>query len=256
MLTFREVGMRYIIGGAIVLALMLGSCGIVLAETPLAEADALYNAGGAENILAAIPLYEKAVAEDANNYEALWKCARAHRDYGNEIKKQGGADWEDVCAQHGKAGMQYAERAIAVAPEKVEGHYYYGLSVGIYSDGVSILTALSEGLKNKTQESFEKAYAIDKTYKQGGPMLSLGRFWSVLPWPMDDEDKALAYFREFQAAGFLDDSVEGKVYFAELLMDIGGQENESEARQLLQSAAQSPDAYYADWAKRLLKDLD
>jgi len=98
--------------------------------------------------------------------------------------------------------------------------------------------------------------AIDKTYNDGGPMLSLGRFWTVLPWPMDDEDKALAYFREFQSAGFLDNSVEGKVYFAELLMDMGGRGNEAEARKLLSSAAQSPETYYAEWAKRLLQDLD
>jgi hypothetical protein len=248
--------MRQVIGGAIWLALVLGSGGVVLAGTALTDADALYASAGLENYRAAIPLYEKAVAEEPNNYDALWKCARAHREYGNEVKKQGGPDWEDLCAQHGKAGMQYAEQAIALAPEKVEGHYYFGLSVGIYSDGVSILTALGEGLKNKTQESFEKAYAIDKTYKQGGPMLSLGRFWTVLPWPMDDEDKALAYFREFQSAGFLEDSVEGKVYFAELLMNIGGQDNETEARQLLQAAAQSPEAYYAEWAKRLLQELD
>lgn len=248
--------MRHVIGGAIVLAMVLGGWVVAPAGTALMEADTLYEAGGMENFRAAIPLYEKAVAEDEKNYEALWKCARAHRDYGNEIKKQGGADWEDLCAEHGKAGMQFAQRAVALAPENVEGHYYYGLSVGIYSDGVSILTALSEGLKNKTQESFEKAYAIDKTYKQGGPMLSLGRFWSVLPWPMDDEDKALAYFREFESAGFLDDSVEGKVYFAELLMDIGGKDNEAEARKLLAAAARSPEAYYADWARRLLQDLD
>ena len=86
--------------------------------------------------------------------------------------------------------MGFAEKAITLAPDKVEGYYYYGLSVGIYSDGVSILTALSEGLKNKTQQSFETAYKIDKTYNRGGPMLSLGRFWTVLPWPMNDEDKA------------------------------------------------------------------
>ena len=248
--------MRQVIGGAIVLAMVLGAVGGALAGTPLTEADALYDAGGMANFLKAIPLYEKAVGEDGNDYEALWKCARAHRDYGNKAKQQAVADWEALCARHGKAGMQFAERAVALAPEKVEGHYYYGLSVGIYSDGVSILTALSEGLKNKTQESFEKAYAIDKTYNQGGPMLSLGRFWFVLPWPMDDEDKALAYFREFQSAGFLEDSVEGKVYFAELLMDIGGKENEAEARQLLASAVRSPETYYAEWAGRLLQDLD
>jgi len=152
--------------------------------------------------------------------------------------------------------MGFAEKAIALATDKVEGYYYYGLSVGIYSDGVSILTALSEGLKNKTQESFEAAYKIDKTYNKGGPMLSLGRFWTVLPWPMNDEDKALAYLREYQAAGFLDGSDEGKIYLSELLIDIGGKDNEAEARQLLQAAAQSPETYFSNWAKRLLKDLD
>jgi hypothetical protein len=73
---------------------------------------------------------------------------------------------------------------------------------------------------------------------------------------MNDEDKALAYFREFQSAGFLDGSDEGKVYMAELLIDIGGKDNEAEARTLLQAAAQSPETYFSDWAKRLLKDLD
>ena len=248
--------MRHAIGGLMILAMVLLNFGTVQAQSTLAEADALYNAGGLENYQAAIPLYEKAVAERGDDYEVLWKCARAHRDFGNKIKQRGGDDWEDICAQQGKAGMGFAERAIALAPDKVEGHYYYGLSVGIYSDGVSILTALSEGLKNKTQQSFETAYKIDKTYNKGGPMLSLGRFWTVLPWPMNDEDKALEYFREYQAAGFLDGSVEGKVYFSELLIDIGGKDNEAEARELLQAAAQSPETYFADWAKRLLKDLD
>jgi hypothetical protein len=248
--------MRYAIGGLMILALVVLGFGTVQAESTLAEADALYDAGGLDNYKAAIPLYEKAVAELGDNYEALWKCARAHRDYGNKIKQEGGPDWEDICAQHGKAGMGFAEKAIGLAPDKVEGYYYYGLSVGIYSDGVSILTALSEGLKNKTQESFETAYKIDKTYNRGGPMLSLGRFWTVLPWPMNDEDKALAYLREYQAAGFLDGSVEGKIYLGELLIDIGGDDNEAEARKLLQVAAQSPEPYFSDWAKRLLADLD
>ena len=248
--------MRHVIGVMMVLGMVLFVSGVALAGTTLEEADALYDAGGLENFLAAIPLYEKAVAESGTDYETLWKCARAHRDYGNKVKQKAEGEWEDLCAKHGKAGMQFAEKAIAVAPEKVEAHYYYGLSVGIYSDGVSILTALSEGLKNKTQESFETAYNIDKSYNRGGPILSLGRFWTVLPWPMSDEDKALEYFREFQAAGFMDNSDEGKIYMSELLIDIGGKDNEAEAQALLQVAAQSPEVYFSNWAKRLLEDLN
>ena len=43
--------------------------------------------------------------------------------------------------------MHYAQKAIDLEPNKPEGYYYYGLSVGIYADGVSVLTALREGLK-------------------------------------------------------------------------------------------------------------
>ena len=109
--------MRHAIGGMTILVVVLMGFGVVQAEPALTEADALYDAGGLANYLAAIPLYEKAVAESGDNYEALWKCARAHRDYGNKVKQQGGAGWEDLCAQHGKTGMGFAEKAIALAEE-------------------------------------------------------------------------------------------------------------------------------------------
>ena len=168
----------------------------VLAANDIAEADKAFDRGGLEGYKKAIELYEKALAADPNSYEANWKCARAYREYGNEAKSQKIEGWEDICAKYGKAGMQYAQKAIELEPNKPDGHYYYGLSVGIYSDGVSIFTALSEGLKDKTQTSFEKTYEIDKMYKEAGPMLSLGRFWAVLPWPMRDRDKSLKYYRE------------------------------------------------------------
>jgi hypothetical protein len=104
-------------------------------------------------------------------------------------------DWEKDCAENGKTGMLYAQKAIDLQPDKPDGYYYVGVNVGNYSDGVSIVTALAEGLKDKTQGSFEKAYAIDKSYMQGRPILSLGRFWSVLPWPLRDRPKGLDYFR-------------------------------------------------------------
>jgi tetratricopeptide (TPR) repeat protein len=238
------------------LALLLLGMPAAAAGNDLAEADARYAAGGLDNLAVALDLYAQARQAMPADYETLWKSARAHRDYGNRAKQDQIADWEDVCEEQGKIAMRLAEQAIALAPENVEGHYYYGLSVGIYSDGVSIFTALSEGLKGKTQNSFEKAYAFDKTFNRAGPVLSLGRFWTVLPWPMHDRQKALQYFREYEQTGFLASSAEGQVYFGELLIKLGGAENQTEARRWLESAAQSPEPYFAEWAKRLLAELD
>jgi len=223
----------------------------VAAVDYLAEADKIFDQGGLENYKKSIDLYIKAVEQQPDDYEANWKCARAYREYADKAKKAGIEGWKDICAQCGKAGMQYAKKAIELKPERPEGYYYYGLNVGIYSDGVSILTALSEGLKDKTQQSFEKAYAINKMYKDGGPMLSLGRFWAVLPWPLRDRKKALAYYREYQQAPYFATNTEAQLFLAELLIQMGGDANKTEAKGYVEKGLQSEDPYFKNWARQL-----
>ena len=136
-----------------------------LANDTITQADALFEKGDITNIasiLESISLYIKAVEANPNSYEANWKCARAHREYADHALEGEHEGWEDICKEYGKKGMGYAEKAQELEPEKVEGHYYYGLSAGTYSDGVSILKALREGLKGSTQDAFYDAYEIDK----------------------------------------------------------------------------------------------
>jgi tetratricopeptide (TPR) repeat protein len=227
----------------------------LMAADYVVEAEKAYRRGGLEGYKQAIELLEKALAEKPDSYEANWKCARAYREYGDEAKAQKIEGWEDICAKYGKSGMQYAQKAIELEPDRPDGHYYYGLNVGIYADGVSIFTALSEGLKDKTQTSFEKTYEIDKMYKEAGPMLSLGRFWAVLPWPMRDRKKSLKYYREYQATEYFADNLEAHFYVGEVLYEIGGKDNKAEAKTLLEKAAQSDDPYFRDQAKELLAKL-
>ena len=247
--------MRKIFRRGLLLLLLLASPAAA-ADQALLEADARYAAGGLDDLKASLDLYARARQAAPTDYEALWKSARAHRDFGNRAKQENLPDWKAICKTQGKTAMQLAERAIALASERVEGHYYYGLSVGIYSDAVSVFTALSEGLKDKTQTSFEKAYTLDKRYNHAGPILSLGRFWTVLPWPMHDRKKALNYFREYEKTGYLETYAEAQVYFGELLIKIGGKGNKKEARRWLEIATQAPERYFAEWAERLLAKLD
>ena len=221
----------------------------------IAEADKLFDQGKLNSYKQAIESYKKALAENPDNYEANWKCARAHREYGETAKTEKVDGWKDICAKYGKEGMGYAQKATELEPEKPDGYYYYGLNVGIYSDGVSIFTAMSEGLKDKTQKSFEKTYQLDKMYKKAGPMIALGRFWQVLPWPMRDRKKSLKYYREYQDTKYFADNMEVHVYLGELLIQIGGKDNKAEAKGYLEKAAKSDDAFYKERANELLKKL-
>lgn len=247
--------MKHLGGILTIIGLVLLLSSGVRAADMIAEADQLYEQGGLENYQKAADLLRQAVAANPESYEANWKCARALRYYGYEAKAKMVAGWEEICAKYGKEGMQYAQKAIELEPDKPDGHYFYGLSVGVYSDGVSVLTALSEGLKGKTQAGFEKAYELDKMYRDGGPMLSLGRFWSVLPWPMRDREKALTYLREYQATPYFKDNYEAYIYLAEVLIGLGGDKNKAEAKGLLEDALKSEDAYFRDQASKMLDEM-
>ena len=226
--------------------------GQALASDLMAQADALYENGDPADYRQAIDLYKQALQTNPGGYALNWKCARACRDYGNAVKKAQAQGWKKTCAQLGKAGMQFAQRAMQIEPDKPEGFYDYGLNVGIYADSVSILTALRQGLKQKTRSSLEKAYQIDRLYRDAGPILALGRYWAVVPWPFKNKKKALAYYHEYQQTPYFGSSDEALVYLAELLLQIGAEKNKAEAKKLLEKAAQSRENYYADWALRLM----
>ena len=221
-----------------------------LANDTIAQADALFDKGDVDSILESIPFYVKAVEANPNSYEANWKCARAHREYANLNLEQELEGWKDVCKKYGKDGMRYGEKAKELEPEKIEGHYYYGLCVASYSDGVSILKALKEGLKGSTQKAFYKAYEIDKMFEDGGPILAIARFWHQLPFPLRNKRRAQKYFEEHHK--YFPDDPQGLVYFAELLID---RRKKDEARPLLEKAVAGDEPYYSKWAQRLLEDL-
>ncbi len=123
----------------------------------------------------------KAATAAPADYSANWNAAKALRKYGGELVDQEATGWKELAKAAAKDGMKFGEIAQKINPNGIEGWYWYGLCVGTYSDCVSIVTALAEGLKGKTQKGFEMAYKVDKMYDNGGPMLSLGRFWQVLP---------------------------------------------------------------------------
>ena len=222
----------------------------------LVQAQELSEKEGLENFKKALDLCKKALKKNPDNFKANWMAAKACWFNGMYVQELYLADWKDACRFYGKKGMAYAEKAIALYPKRVEGYFWYGMNVGIYADSVSIITALFEGLKGKVQHSFETAYKYDKYYDHGGPIAALGRFWAILPWPLNDKKLAMKYYREFHKTEFfgLSYTVQFNVYFAELLMD--NRKTRDEARALLEQVPKiSKNKYWRAQAKQLLGDL-
>jgi len=248
--------MRRIVSLSLVFLLGLFVCASsAWAGDKLAKAQEMETRGGLDNLKQAVQLYKQAADENPQSYAARWKGARACRKTAEQAKIKEVDDWKDICADYGKQGMKLAKEAIDLRPKGVEGHYYYGVCVGSYSDGVSIFTALGEGLKGKTRKHLQKAYELDKHFNDATPPMALGRYYEVLPWLAgQDKDKAMQYYREALSLMPEESPYRPKlhVYAGGLMLDLG--EDEQKARRLLREAAESEDPHYSDRARELLND--
>jgi len=219
------------------------------------EMDALNRAGGHENQRKAIEIGLAAVAAEPDSYDANWRLARAYAYYTHSLQEHLVPGWEEACRKDAAEGMRYAEKAMALEPDKIEGCYFFAFNAGMYSFGVSIFGAITAGLKGKTQNYFEKVYALDKNFEEGDVMISLARFWHQLPWPLKDMKASLRYYREYQATPFYGKDPNTMVIMADLLADLGGRENKEEARQILEVAMKGCGAYYLAIAREVMKKI-
>ncbi|MFO8032076.1 MAG: hypothetical protein R6U22_05995 [Desulfohalobiaceae bacterium] len=218
-------------------------------------ADSLAEKQGFLEYQLAFELYKHAPVLHPDSYQAHWKAARAYYFAGRIAERSRPQDWEGLCVKYGEKGMEHAQKAIQLNSQAVQGHFYYGLCIGVYSEGVSIVTAAVKGLRKKAREHLEKAYELNKTYKHGIPILALGRYWEVLPAVAGkDLDKALDYYQE--AARIMPQDAEHRpelnFYMGKLLLKQG--KKKEHALELLQQAAHSDHPYFSRQARELLQE--
>lgn len=137
------------------------------------EADRLFTFGDdADRDQQAAALIEKALASDANNYQWLWRAARALYYVGDEARK---ADK----LRHFENGIAYAQRAVAQLPNAVEGHFWLGANYGGYSEVKGAFSALATVKKIRAQ--MEIVLRLHAGYNDGRAYLALGELDRQLP---------------------------------------------------------------------------
>lgn len=142
-------------------------------KTLIAQADALFaQRADLEKCRQAIDTYDKVLSADPNNYEALWKLARACYWLGlNSPDDQKAAIFEK--------GVNAGKKAVEVNGKDPAGHYWLGVSYGKYGEAKGILKSLS--LVDPTKEEMQKVIELDPNYEGGGAYRVLGRLYFKLP---------------------------------------------------------------------------
>lgn len=197
-----------------------------------------------EKAKASITDYQKVLEIDENNYEAYWKISRSYFYLGDRLPET--KEMRDRHKEMGIEGMRYAEKAIELNPQGIEGHYYYTLCLAQYSIGISIIKALAKGLGSKYEKHMGKALEINKNYDNAGPLRAIGRYWYRLPWPKRDTKKSIRYLKE--AVELAPTNIRGRVYLAESYLKA---KEKKLAREHLQKAIEIvPDFTHEVDAKR------
>jgi tetratricopeptide (TPR) repeat protein len=175
-------------------------------------------------------LEEKANQPSAD-FETLWRAARTYFWLGDDPSQPA-----DLRSKYGKIGWDYAERAIALHPQRPEGHYWAAVNIGSYALGLGVIKAISIGLEGKFKERLGRAEQLAPGYNFGGVGVAWGRFYEKLPWPKRDRTKAEQQLRK--VLGQINPAnLRARVYLADTLAQDG---RAAEAVRLLDEVAAAP----------------
>ena len=167
-------------------------------------------------------IVEPVQKKNDTDFEANWRLSALLNWDANNYPDGG-----DLKAGLGKRAWTVGDKAIQGKPDDVRGQYNAAIGIGLYSEGVGILTALSQGLEGKFKSRAQAALRIDKDYLDGGPQVLWGRFFRKLPWPKKDLDESIKVLTA--VAKEHPENLRAKYYLADSLLDDG---KKAEAKKL------------------------
>ena len=195
-------------------------------------------------------MWSAALTSNPRDFEAAWKLARA--DYW-----LGGHAPESERRAFLERGLDAARKAIAVQPNRPEGHFWLAANMGTLAESYG----LRQGLKYRkpVKDEMEAVLRIDPAFQQGSADRALGRWYAKVPGLFGGSRKeAEAHFRA--SLKYNPNSTASHYFLAELLADDG---RKAEARAELQKVIDAPldpdwtpeDREFKDKARRMMDGL-
>jgi hypothetical protein len=149
-------------------------------------------------------------------FEIKWRLSRAFFFIGQEE-----TDREQKALSF-REGIVAGQNAAEQKPERVEGHFWLGVNSGLLAEVVGSLQALR--FVRRAIKHLKRSCEICPQYHGAGPLRVYARLKHKLPWPMGSRATSETLFR--RAISLSPDNSVTRVYFAELLNDMGKSHDE------------------------------
>jgi tetratricopeptide (TPR) repeat protein len=192
------------------------------------DADALYaDRANPASARQSANLWKSALASNPRNFDAAWKLARAEFWLGGHVPEaERRALYED--------GMDAARKAIAIEPNRPEGHFWLGANMGVMAESFGVRAGLK--YRGPIRDELETVLKIDPKFQQGSADRALGRWYAKVPGLFGGSSKKAE--EHYRAALQMNPiSTATLYYYAELLEDMG---RKTEARAEAQAVLDAP----------------
>ena len=157
----------------ILLFYLAAHASLAIAQQPAGDPDALY-ARRAELASArqAADIWQARVQQNSKDFESAWKLARARYWLGGHAPE---GERRALLEQ----GMAAARTAIALAPDKPEGHFWLAANMGALAESFG----LRQGIKYRgdIKNDLLTVLRLDAAFQQGSADRALGRWYYKVP---------------------------------------------------------------------------
>ncbi len=195
---------------------------------------------------------EAALAAHPEDFGVLWRASRFY------YWQCDGASAPAAKKALGQKSTELGQKALAKAPDRIEGHYFAAIGIGCYSQAIGILAALGQGVEGKFNKWLDKAISLDAGYDNAGPLIARGRYYFELPWPKRSYGKSAEFLKK--ALAEKPQALRAHLYLAETLLADGEEADAKAAAQKALTGAESYDVAEARrvkaWAKPLLVKIE
>ncbi|MCA2959640.1 MAG: hypothetical protein IOD12_05265 [Silvanigrellales bacterium] len=202
-------------------------------EPTVASLDAAWEKRAA--LHSSLVAFLKSKPRVGDDFEVLWRMSRLAY-YAGFFALPGDVRKEEKLEVF-KVGSESGEKARRLNPARVEGHYWYAISVGGLGIAKGVMASL--GSASDMRSALDEAVKIDPKYHFAGPLRVRGRLFYKLPGgflSFGDNKKALADLRK--ALEFGPESKLNYAYLAEVVDAVDGS---TSALKILETAKKLPD---------------
>jgi hypothetical protein len=157
------------------------------------------------------------LTDASSDFEVQWRLSRAFFYLGQEeVTRQ-------LKALFFCDGITSGKKAATIEPDRVEGHFWLGVNLGLLAETAGPFQAL--GFARRALKHLQRSIAIAPEYHGAGPLRVYARMKHKLPWPIGSKLESESCFR--RAIALCANNSVTRIYFADLLHQIGRLDDEN-----------------------------